>query len=465
MVESVLPTLTRVPWVPIDHAMAGRVGFRLRWVAGCLTAVAALLAAATPAVAGQPTGHNPQGRLLGAVDAKSSVALRPRLATLRAADAGPLTYHGGPVVHDGHVYAIFWEPPGYHFPPDYRAAVVKYFNDVAADSGKRTNVYSTSRQYFDTSGPAEYRVAFDGSFTDTNALPAAGCSYPGAPLCLTDDQLTSELGAFASSHGLPRVLTRQYFLFTPSGVGSCFDSTAQACAYQDYCAYHSWIGTSGAPLLYAYHPFVAGIGTCDAGQSPTGTSADAVLNVVSHEHNEILTDPVGNGWYDQNGDENGDRCAWSFGSPQGPSGAFYNQVIAGSNYLLQREWSNANGGCAASATNEAPWASFARIGPAVARETVYFNASSAHDPDGTIASYAWRFGDGGTGSGVTPTHTYASRGTYQVKLTVTDDEGATATRTLGVIVSPPYGKPNTNPPHKKHRKHHHRKHKKKHKRH
>lgn len=56
-----------------------------------------------------------------------------------------------------------------------------------------------------------------------------------------------------------------------------------------------------------------------------------------------------------------------------------------------------------------------------------FDGSGSSDPDGTITSYAWDFGDGSTGSGATPQHTYASAGTYTVKLTVTDDDAGTGT--------------------------------------
>lgn len=55
-----------------------------------------------------------------------------------------------------------------------------------------------------------------------------------------------------------------------------------------------------------------------------------------------------------------------------------------------------------------------------------FDASGSADSDGTISGYAWNFGDGTTGQGVAPTHSYAADGNYTVTLTVTDDIAATA---------------------------------------
>jgi len=66
---------------------------------------------------------------------------------------------------------------------------------------------------------------------------------------------------------------------------------------------------------------------------------------------------------------------------------------------------------------------------------VGFDASDSRDPDGTITDYSWDFGDGSTGSGEMVSHTYASNGTYSVKLTVTDDDDLTATQELFVIIT------------------------------
>ncbi len=65
-----------------------------------------------------------------------------------------------------------------------------------------------------------------------------------------------------------------------------------------------------------------------------------------------------------------------------------------------------------------------------------FNASASTDSDGSIASYSWDFGDNGqAGSGKTPTHSYSAAGTYSVKLTVTDNEAASDTKTSSVVVT------------------------------
>jgi PKD repeat protein len=88
-----------------------------------------------------------------------------------------------------------------------------------------------------------------------------------------------------------------------------------------------------------------------------------------------------------------------------------------------------------------PTASFtATPGSGTAPLDVSFNAT-ASDPDGSIVSYAWSFGDGASGSGASVTHRYAAAGNYTVTLTVTDDSGttATATRSIAVAAAPPPG--------------------------
>jgi len=76
----------------------------------------------------------------------------------------------------------------------------------------------------------------------------------------------------------------------------------------------------------------------------------------------------------------------------------------------------------------------ANFGDTISGLTVSFTNSST-DTGGTISSYAWDFGDGGTSTAQNPSHTYAAGGTYNVKLTVTDNLGASNSKTQAVTVS------------------------------
>ena len=68
---------------------------------------------------------------------------------------------------------------------------------------------------------------------------------------------------------------------------------------------------------------------------------------------------------------------------------------------------------------------------------IVFDGSASTDTDGTIISYIWDFGDGTSGTGISPTHTYASAGDFVVELTVTDDDGAVDTGTSDATIADP----------------------------
>ena len=91
-------------------------------------------------------------------------------------------------------------------------------------------------------------------------------------------------------------------------------------------------------------------------------------------------------------------------------------------------------------TNERPTARFdyAPSKPGTG-EQVTFDASASSDPDGTVANYTWTFGDGTTTETTDPVvnHTYLSPGEYEARVRVTDDDGATRTKTKTLLANSP----------------------------
>lgn len=253
-----------------------------------------------------------------------------------------LTYHGGPIMTSSKIYTIFWVPAGYSVAAGYASIINRYFQDVAAASGATSNVYYTEKQYYMT-GPVYVsgNTVYGGTYTDTHAFPANGCPlYAGyITKCLNDNQIKAEIKRVMGVKGWVGNSVNMYFMFTPNGVGSCFTSAGTSCAFTAYCAYHGYTGA----VTYANQPYTyTNSAACGVSKSPNANfAADSTINVASHEHREAINDYHLNAWYDVNGNEGSDKCAWNFGSLT----AGYNQTINGRHYVLQKEWSNFSKGC------------------------------------------------------------------------------------------------------------------------
>jgi hypothetical protein len=375
------------------------------------------------------------------VPTATQTQLQGRIASIRHAN---LPYGGGPVLHSNRTHVIFWAPADSDlaFDPGYQSLIETFLIDVAADSHRTTNVYSLSGQYTDGSGPAAYDSTYGGSVTATDPLPANGCTEPamtgpGWTVCLTDSQLEAEIEHVIEVNHLPTESRDVYFLVTPNGLGSCTDASSSSCALggsvSGYCGYHSQTPNG---ITYAVIPYNAVAQHCQSNNPrPNSSTADPAISTISHEHNEMVTDPDGNAWIDARGDEEADLCLTEFGRSLGPRGATaWNETIHGGRFFLQEEWSNADSGCEPRAQPDA--ISFAS-GPVPGRGRSVAFTARGWDPEGQLVSFAWFFGDGRGGFGRMVAHTFQIPGTYRVKVRSTDSWGnwASASRTIRITAN------------------------------
>jgi hypothetical protein len=216
-------------------------------------------------------------------------------------------------------------------------------------------------------------------------------------------------------------------------------------------------------------------GGCDYGL------ADLIINQVSLEQQNIVTDPLLNGWKDPDGYENTDECRFQFSPILGGSasansetdaGSLYNQTLGGTDYYLNSAFNfagellNYPGVPCLMGTSLDP--KFTAPSPVNTDEVVAFNgtesdialnAGIAYSPSGTpeanYATYTWNFGDGtptvtGYAPGSPPCeapwltpcagsvfHSYEYGGAYEVTLTVRDVAGDTTDVSHIINVSGP----------------------------
>jgi hypothetical protein len=354
----------------------------------------------------------------------------------------PVGYGNGPVLTSNRTHIIFWAPSGSYlsFDPGYRPLVAQFLRDVALASHRTSNVFALTGQYTDSSGrPAAYASRYGGAVLDTERLPKTECTEPpvagpGWPVCLTDSELQAEIEHVVRARHLPTTQRDVYFLVTPRGLGSCMGSSATSgCALagkvNGYCGYHRY--TNDAKVDYAFIPYNAVIGHCQSNNPrPNGSTADPALSTIGHELSEVITDPDGDGWTDNSGQEIADLCITTFGPAIGGSGQrAYNENIAGGHFYLQELWSNASGSCEPRARPDR--ASFS-VSPRSGRTLAF--TGTGNDPQGRILSYHWVFGDGHRASGRTVSHRFGAGGNYAVRLRITDswDNWGSYTRAVPV---------------------------------
>lgn len=292
-----------------------------------------------------PDGH--QVHIFPTVGVKA--ALQP------TAGIPPLLYHsGGSIMQTVTAYAIFWLPStgklqngaATTLPAAYRNLQTRFLTDYFGHGIDNNNT-----QYFQTIGTTtnyiQNKGSFGGSYLDTAAYPASGCTDSATPgNCITDAQIQAEIARVMNVKGWTGGLNKMFLLFTSSGEGSCFTSAGTSCAYVQYCAYHGNFASSAGTVIYGNEPY-GNLSVCQASGIPSPNNnavADAAISIASHELTEAITDPLLNAWYTSDGYEIGDICGYSYGTNTWNAGKA-NESWNGHFYELQTEYDNHFGGC------------------------------------------------------------------------------------------------------------------------
>ena len=228
-----------------------------------------------------------------------------------------LSYHNGPVIHQAKVVPVFWGSSatwGTNGAPSALAQTLINFFVQFGTNGE----YNVITQYYDFGGSVQLTNLGNRYWID-NAPP---------PTNVTDAALESEVVKAMGQVGFDASTVYEVFL-PPTSYASFgnYDSCGGPNLY--FCAYHGNFSYGGLDVKYASMPYPS----CSGCQWSGWTAAQNFEHFACHETREAATDPDGNAWYDRQGNEADDKCAWS------PAPFLAN------GYGYQYEWSNVVQAC------------------------------------------------------------------------------------------------------------------------
>lgn len=218
-----------------------------------------------------------------------------------------LIWHSGAIMNSTAVTSIFWgtkwaDPT---FTGDKVSGMDQWYAGVGGSQYMGTNT-----EYTGTNGQVGSGVTSNGHLIDTSAAPSH------APKTSDIQNEVCKMITNPVADGYYPV-----YVDTPRG-------------HAGYCAWHSYGTCNGVPVQFGFFFNLDGDSGCDP-QDTSGLHSQglsAIANVSGHELSEMVTDPRNGGWWDSSGNENGDKCAWTFNKPSS---------FGGTSWKIQGNWSNA----------------------------------------------------------------------------------------------------------------------------
>ncbi|HEY6034970.1 MAG TPA: hypothetical protein VIV58_11940 [Kofleriaceae bacterium] len=240
----------------------------------------------------------------------------------KAARTSSISYHGGPVMTGTVNIHYIW----YGNWSGNTATTI--LTDLANGIGGSTYEQINATYYNGSGTHVSGNIAYAGS---TNDNYSHGTS-------LSDAQIEQVVAATN-----PTDTNAIYMVLTSS------DVTASSGFCTQYCGWHTNATINGRDIKYS---FVGNPDRCPSAceaqtTGPNGNAgADGMASIIAHETEEAISDPDLNAWYDRQGAENADKCAWTFGNESTASnGAKYNLTFGNRNWLIQRNWNASTQGC------------------------------------------------------------------------------------------------------------------------
>lgn len=285
--------------------------------------------------------YRPTGRGHGEIDEDATQLRRNDIAAGRApvrsatVTGAGINYHGGPVMNSlTKVYLLYYG--------SWTATQMGILGSFMQTLGG-TPIYNTNTSYYSLAGavksPVVNSVTLMGSHVDNYSLGKT----------LSDAGIKTLVANAITAGWFPKDSNAVYFVLTAPDVkeSSGFGSS--------YCGWHTHGSIGGTDIKYSFVGNAAMIAPAGCGvvnPSPNGDGGvDAMTSVIFHELSETVSDPDLNAWYDSTGNENGDKCAWKFGTLlTAANGSKYNVSFGGRNWKLQQNWVNSGttGYCALS---------------------------------------------------------------------------------------------------------------------
>ena len=229
-----------------------------------------------------------------------------------------LTNHGGPIMTASVVNAVYWGTQwgNSSFIGDKQSGLDSFYSGWSGSNyGKTTTEYSSSN------GQVSGNVSYGASLVDTSAGPTSPPSTA---------QIVAEVQKLITNGTITNTVANSYYpIYVDLKRGNA-----------GYCAWHdtgsvTLLNNSTVQIQVAFFFNLDNDAGCNPSDTTPGRSEGlaALANVSGHELSEAETDPHLNAWYDRQGYENADKCAWHFNKLS----TFSN----GSKWKIQGNWSNA----------------------------------------------------------------------------------------------------------------------------